>query len=138
MRTELSLLSDLNFSTMSEDCINWSSLVPTSKTSLNNDQYTSLSEIGDKIESLQDAFKRSRKKFIADSRQRQDNVKRNVAEKIVKKKWTQQTNVALKRDQQKVMKNAGTDTESSKSSGAEKLDKGINYIHLTDFLREIL
>lgn len=73
------MLSDLNFSSMSETNLNWSSLIPSKRPSTASHGVNEvLSQDGDdhhhnvkRAISLQDAFRDSKKKFIARSKQRQ-------------------------------------------------------------------
>jgi len=72
------MLSDLNLSSMSEDCLDWSTLLPTRNQQ--QQQQQSATKLGDvpanttNTLSLQDAFQKSKKSFIERSKVRQESV----------------------------------------------------------------
>ena len=154
------MLSDLNFSSVSETNLNWSSLIPSKRPQNASDENGALLSASSQDDgyhhnvnravSLQDAFRDSKKKFIARSKQRQREAAAafdKQPEMAVGQRHINQLNNAPKHDRSKSSlkskttsgtkdsskikhassgKTSSTNNNSSNSSesNVEKLDKG--------------
>ena len=136
------MLSDLNLSSMSEDCVNWSTLLPERAVSTKQQPLAIGPEnVTDntvpRTLSLQDAFQKSKKSFIERSKVRQETVNQAATEHYekhsrMKKKTTRQTKSKQHQQQSDRGSSAGGESvtrdpssTTSDSSSRGKLDKGL-------------
>ncbi|XP_066912094.1 uncharacterized protein [Clytia hemisphaerica] len=134
-KSDLSMLSDLNLSSMSENSLNWTSLVPSrTAPNLNQDLKTECQPNVRGAVSLQDAFLQSNKKFISRSKDRKKEVENAALRQYESKQKAMKSKVQtnLKRNTSKdhipnessgISLSATSGASTSSGSGKEKMDK---------------